>query len=107
MGPEEPWHVTSRQYPHAPRLNLFVTSSPDSLALPGMFLIVAFSHEDIYNRSMAADRISQRSIQALFTENEEEVELCMNLTFVVRCGDEGSVRGPDFDDPHGLAAFVP
>lgn len=72
-----------------------------------MFLIVAFSHEDIYNRSMAADRISQRSIQALFTENEEEVELCVNVTFVVRRGDEGYVRGPDFDDPHGLAAFVP
>lgn len=43
----------------------------------------------------------------LSTENEEEVELCVNVTFVVRRGDEGSVRGPDFDDPHGLAAFVP
>lgn len=65
-----------------PPLNLFVTSSPDSLALPGMFLIVAFSHENIYNRSMAADRINQRSVQSLFTENEEEVELCVNVAFV-------------------------
>lgn len=34
-----------------------------------MFLIVVFSHEDICNSSMAADRINQRSIQSLFTEN--------------------------------------
>lgn len=51
MGPEEPWHLTSRQDPPPtppPLLNLFVTSSPDSLALPGMFLIVAFSPVKIF-----------------------------------------------------------
>lgn len=68
MGPEEPWH--SHVETGSP-LNLFVTrlSEPDSLGLPGMFLIVPFSHWDIYNRSMAVDRINQRSIQSLFTEN--------------------------------------
>lgn len=51
--------------------NLFVPrlSEPDSSALPGMFLIVVLSHEGIYNHSMTADRINQRSIQSLFTEN--------------------------------------
>lgn len=84
MGPKEPWHLTLKQEP----LNLFVTrlSEPDSSALPGMFLIVVFSNKDIYNRSMTADHINQRSIQSLFTENFFLCvwggAFCVNVTFV-------------------------